>query len=1525
MDEVNKALLETPMQSSPGDLQSLRSFLSLSRDEKMRLTSTPGRLSQKASIFGVESPLLDNSPDVYDFDDTILSVSGDGDGSGSSGDGSDVSAASPLSPNLGVLGGGAQVIAMKAMLGRIERERAEEEEQRLDLQRELGLQHQQRRELAMRGVFKTWRASLARRAFRLWVVCSSLVAHAKGWIDQGKQEALIRSLLRSRGRRVLVAWRGLVSRRDTARESFCRLVGVATSRMLRAGFVAWRLRCTSAEADGRLRLAALHQWSYGLELIASDRRAKLRAVLLWRRLVAWQRLCARRLHVAARVLSRRCGHVSLLFHHWRALTCALPLRRLEALLLLDRYHLRYAQQAERVLLSAAFSHLRRVAAEERRVEVRVARGITAVNHWWSQYCRRRLLLALGIWQHRASFLARAAAHMSALLTLWIARRRRDRQRALFRRWTSLCIEQFELHHLNNRLEMQRAVLGETRLRAAAALSSLRDRSWRRAALMASLHSLRGAAKAAASSRRSVLTACIARMLGAADASVSAALRRTQALFALYRWKAVATRTAAMQDAATALFSAVAAGRARVALQLWKAHYHRCRQAEGIARLFARLSLGGCLNRWARNAANERVLHSTLHRLARRCSVYLLRWFLRRWSYVLARTRINQGRLGSLSLWLPLWRSYSSLLKRRRLRLGHVLYLTYSAALRSSLGRWAAKTRQASRLARACHLTLRYFGRAVMTVKRIALGRWRAAARQRGRVTQDRLGKGLTMALQRIVLAEQGREEEVVRCSMHEVEIGRLRAYARALLHQATSSFGRRRQARVLRLCMKQWAAVRDAKQRRKRALAALTFHRGLRAIHAALAARFALWRRMTARLSLTISAVAALRRRLATGLRRRRARLLAWSFRAWAGRKVHNRALGGAMSRIRVASLRRHVGKAFYRWRRALLRDLTLYRTAQRRWFQRLCAHASKQRAARDLAWRRVAALARHRRRLLRLRVLLLWCAEAAKQRRDRLLLLRASSLVARCAARRSLAHWRHLQSGRDCARRFCRRLRGVVSARLRQSAARFFSRWRRACTYGALTSTLASARRWALQRCLHAFFVVPLLAGALGRWRLQSASLARRLGRDRALSAVLARRADRRLLGLTWNAWRRHPQVTLTLPLRLHGPRLLLHALCSSAHWTAALHAEASGHRSLDTTLELLLEGLSEALPGWAVAVYVLGDGVLRGKRQGVGAGVGSSGTVAAAAAGPAAGGAFADESVLVGEGLVGRCAASGQGAVQRVDGREGGRRVSFAPPPVRNLYMERRGAADGLGPGSRPGRVVSLVLPLLWHDDTVGVVQLSPPGTSPSAQSYHAESLPPLPTSLSVLAGLAGPDGSALPGLEGGTRTGAALLAAALCLSARADGGGIVGGGVGGEGRERGDLSLQVCIAVAPLLYAAADLFHLYYAADAGAADGAGGGVGDGGRGAWGEARAHVDPPLAPTLQALAASNAKCDQLTLLLHRREAQAAARVAALEASLSLQQALHEEQMRAVKGSRDRYRARVLKQWGGKENESGLGE
>jgi hypothetical protein len=282
-----------------------------------------------------------------------------------------------------------------------------------------------------------------------------------------------------------------------------------------------------------------------------------------------------------------------------------------------------------------------------------------------------------------------------------------------------------------------------------------------------------------------------------------------------------------------------------------------------------------------------------------------------------------------------------------------------------------------------------------------------------------------------------------------------------------------------------------------------------------------------------------------------------------------------------------------------------------------------------------------------------------------------------------------------------------------------------------------------------------------------------------------------------------------------------------------------------------------------------------------------------------------FVEKKVLLGEGAVGRCAQNGM------------------PLAIRGRVQ----------PGGGGRALVALVLPILWHDECVGVVQLTSraaleavaaysvstaaSGLAASQQSltqtpplsvslgrrvrfsdapqeeplgeeagtpllYGAEALQPLDTTR-----FHDDDMLAAPHEEGSVRLATALFAVAL--------------------QAEPPLPLKACLMAAPVIFTASEVFHLHYSfKDLSQAN-----AGDATSCATMGVSVHTDPSLADTLAQLHDSQRTAEQYRQQLIATEERATGMAHELEAACARTMALCEHRVAALTASRDKYRGRAL--------------
>jgi hypothetical protein len=1515
----------------------LHSFLSLSRDDKLKLSGDAGKGPAKTLRYELEEsrrrsdegdadeslpqtivdPLLDP---FVDMGHSPLSHDSHGSHSSPSESGSESTVHSHLdhaeySMRIGedLMSSKVEIIALKAIVNArdravhvLTRNLEQSQQSFLEAQKEYT---EEKRLLVLRNLLDTvslrfeWQG--LRKCWRRWVVASAcarihqselnaryaaLDAQRDDYQEKASQlehecklEALAKSLTRQRKKRILRAWREQVSERDKRHLEFVRLLLVFSERLLRFALHRWRLKITAILADERRMRVSMHSFATALMMRRLRRQSLGRALALWKMTVEWETRRATVLLSASSIMAKRCSLVSAAFTFWRILTTALPLARVHAIARLERFFAAQQLVAKTTKVLATFLRWRRQVDALRNI----SGGIFRLEFLLWERSRRAVARALARWRATSRFLGQAALNLNAAVRILLSRADRERLYRGINSWRKICRDDWDLVQLNDRVQIGRAMFAARGERAAGLLLASTSRLKRSLLKSKAFAELRRVASGAKIERRHAI---IRSILLVADRSLELHGDKYRARYALHRWRAMTLRTAVEEGGAVMLFSKIGRANVRRAWSHWKTLRHNEDCSFGLRRMFIYCELRQKFCTWRTALHREAKLEHTLERLFRRVYIYLLRWWMRRWAYKLAIQRLTTRQRNFLGGFFPLWRGYARLMKSRRMRLGHTINMTQTGGLRYCVGVWAAKTKRARQLERACNITAKFVSKVPKTLKRFFLAHWRSCTSCDRRETAERIGRGLSLALKRIVSAEQEREQEIMHSSLLSSEIDKLRAYARALIHQAIEAFAYRRSLRAQRQCLVSWGQLRLIKQQRKRVLSVLVSRWTRLARQEALALRFSYWRGAAHRLSLVVKQNGIMRKKFAVAQRRRRHSVLARVLRCWRASVGNRYKLLVAMRRIKHSSLRRHTALAFYRWRAALLRDLTAYRAQQRLWFQRLSMFASQSRIARQLGARRVRVLCRDKRRALLRQIVQQWCLETYRARHERRMLSRLAVLLRRTACANTLRRWAKLRDVRQLTRAFRNTLSRLLRHRSERHAAKLFRRWKDVVQAHAVevqqSLALRSCQAWALRRLVsrrEVRLLRPAQAAAFHLWLGASRQAAQRVAFQRASAEPFVRQArERRLLRSALRAWRSSPQLVSALPLRLHGFPLLAHSAPVSGHWVSALHAEASGHRSWRACLELVCEGLDEALPTFTPAVFVLREPELLFGLELAPSRPGGDGAPV-----------FFEKRILLGEGVVGRCVSTG------------------AP------LMSRR----------RDKKLAVLVLPLLWHGTGVGAVQLTSRTTAvvaaatTSAPAVEAVVVPPDSASRRVrfsdeeeavepsAVKTSEHDGSPAPSkqhhlgselvlpldtmrfhdeemLASPHEEGSLALATVLFVAAlQCD----------------PPLSLKSCLMAAPVLFAAAELMHLHYACNGASSPSSS------------TATLAADPSLAEVLEQLRAAEAKVSTLTDRLTLTENRAAALVHELEHSNAQTVAICNQRVARLEASRDKYRARAQQQ------------
>jgi len=1506
----------------------LHSFLSLSRDDKLKLSGSAGKSPAKTLRYELEEsrrrsnegdadeslllPMIDPLLDPFDMGHSPLSH--DSHSSSPSESGSESTVHSHLdhaeySTRIGddLMSSKAEIIALKAIVNA--RERAVQVLTRdLDQSQQSFLEAQkeyieEKRLLVLRNLLDTvslrfeWQG--LRKCWRRWVVASAstrihqrelhtrnaaLDAQREEYHEKASQlehecklEALAKSFTRQRKRRILQAWSQQVSERDKRRLEFVRILLVFSERLLRFALQRWRLKITAMLSDERKKHISMHSFAAALMMRRLRRQSLGRALALWKMSAEWETHRATVLLRTASILVKRCSLVSAAFSFWRVLTTALPLARVHAIARLERFFAAQQLAAQTTKVLAMFLRWKKQADVQR--EIGGAANRLDFLLWVRS--RQAVARALARWRATSRLLGQAANNLTAAVRILLSRSDRERLYRGISSWRKFCRDDWDLVQLNDRVQTGRAMFAARGERAAGLLLTSTSRLKRSLLKSKAFAELRRVASGATNERR---LAILRSLLLVADRTLELHGDKYRARYALHRWRAMTLRTAAEEGAAMMLFSKAGRASVRRAWVHWKTLRHNEDCSFGLRRMFVYCDLRQKFCAWRTALEQEAKLEHTLDRLFRRVYIYLLRWWMRRWAYKLAIQRLTTRQRNFLGGFFPLWRGYARLMKSRRMRLRHTIFLTQTGGLRYCVGVWAAKTKRARQLERACNITAKFVSKVPKTLTRLSLAHWRSYTSCDRRETAERIGRGLSLALKRIVSAEQEREQEIMHSSLLSSEIDKLRAYARALIHQAIEAFAYKRSVRAQRQCLASWAQLRLIKQQRKRVLSVLISRWTRLARQEALALRFSRWRGAAQRLSLVFSQNGIMRKKFAVAQRRRRHSVLVRVLRCWRASVGNRYKLLLAMRRIKRSSLRRHTALAFYRWRAALLRDLTAHRAQQRLWFQRLAMFASQSRIVRQLGVRRVRVVCRDKRRALLRHIVQQWCLETYRARHERRMLSRVAVLLRRTACANTLRRWARLRDARQLTRAFSNSLSRLLRRRNECHAAKLFRRWKdvaRAHTVEVQQLlALRSCQAWALRRLMSrrdVRLLRPAKAAAFHLWLGASRQAAQRVAFQRASAEPLVRQArERRLLRSALRAWRSSPQLVSALPLRLYGFPLLAHSAPVSGHWVSALHAEASGHRSWRACLELVCEGLDEALPTFVPAVFVLREPELLFGLELVPSRPGDDGAPV-----------FSEKRILLGEGVVGRCVSSGAPLITR----------------------------------RRDKKLVELVLPLLWHGTCVGAVQLTSRITTTAAATWApaAEAVAAAPVSASrrvrfsddeAAAAASERDGSPAPSsnqhhlgselvlpldttrfhdeemLASPHEEGSLALATVLFVAAlQCD----------------PPLSLKSCLMAAPVLFAAAELMHLHYACNGASLSSSS------------TASLAADPSLAEVLEKLRAAESKVSALTDRLALTENRAAALVHELESSNAQTVAICNQRVARLEASRDKYRAKALGQ------------
>lgn len=1484
----------TPMSSA--DSRSLSSFLQLSREEKQKLTATPGKSFRKMLKYQLEdlpSPDADYTaeiPSPHDYmigddevygrsDDLFDQYSSPISEQNSSNSDTSVQSDNKFLDSFGnrAMGKTAEIIAMKAMLKVKEKAMTE---QAVEITRQVEVlqhHHEQKCGKLVFDAIERWMYSGVRKAFRCWVISNNVIHHieilkknfqkeASEIKSLGKEECLGKVLLRLRQRHVVSCWKSLVIQRDEKYTRYVHQLLMHIERTLRRAIQQWRFNAMSAVADTRRAEITLQVWAKFSPLL--NRHSKGRALAKWLKLVQSDRRRRSILYAAAVVLGKKCSVACEAFFRWRKYSGALPPHRVMLLATLEKYTFGLRNQTQICALHSAFLSWRRKVMELTEHLQSCHKGLRQVAHLLCSTAHRSALRAFRKWSLQSVLCVRAISHLFATMQLLFIRSDRGRMMRGLTVWKSICVEKWDNVLLHNRITTAHAMLVERGEKAARVLFEVKTKASRKRVLANVVHALRLHSFQCSTGRSLFLTRFIARFL---DDSLSSNIARSRLQYTVYRWLAITIKTRLVVEASQVILRIVGTKRQRAGWTKWNAVLRNTRFAARLKRMFHYCEKKQKFSQWRSRSTRRAQEEYVLSRLSRRVYIYLLRWWMRRWSYKLAIARLTVRQKNFLAQYIPMWRNYSRLMRLRRVRLRYTIHMTRIVSLRIGFRQWSYRSKRDMQLIRCCHTVRRYFQRVPKTLLRMALAQWRSSSSLRRIGTMQRIGEGLTMALRRIIDAEHDREEEVMNSSLLSSQIDELRAYARSLIQQSVKSLEYRRCVRLLRLCMREWIGYKTRKSHRKRVLERLLRSMQRNSRRVALAQRFSQWRRQSVKLISSQRQALMLRRKLSIAGRRYRYSILSRVIKCWRSRLGCRFRLLRSLKGIKLAALRRHCAKAFYRWRAALLRDLTKYRTTQRIWFQRLVNWSTVKRSKRLLAGQRIKSILRDKRRCLKMRVLHAWCQESNRQNRQKRMFSHVLSLTRRACCVTTFRKWAKLRSEKQRLRKFLS-ADAILRRKRLDHCMRLFSHWkivslrdRFECT---IRTGLMTRRKWACDFVHRTFYRRPLLSSALSRWKKRS--LQARLRGDFQLQtglAIIQRRVHNGALRRSLLAWRRAPGFDVNRSMRLHGYPLLAHSIPIAQYWVSALHAEAAGHRNWHTSIEILCDALAEALPTFQPSVFILKEIQLL-----VGLEKTDVSTHSTEAVGLTDG--FVEKRLLLGEGAVGRCAESGQALMIR-------------SKPVR----------------PDDARLIeALILPVLWHNACVGVIQLT-----------SKESLPASTAGKKVRFQEDGEQ-------ERGSRLSGALAVPTFDLSrfhdqqmleAPHEEGSLPMAKVLFASLLTAKIPLLSCMMIAPIIFTAAEIFHLHYAVSVSSEDAS-------------STKLHTDPSLGETLQKLEQAVAMQNALRDRLHETEKRTALMIHELEHTNALTASLCNQRIARLEASRDKYRAKVLEfhqpgTVGGKEN------
>ena len=679
----------------------------------------------------------------------------------------------------------ADFIAQRALLKKVAKEQVNIAE---ELEKKRQEVNEQLRFHTIRGVIRTIRGYRSRlrseglhQGWRQWRLFCDSFDHVRSGFLEGKFMMAAQALQRQKRKRHFRGWIQVVHQGQHCRSFFVTQLDKLSTRILRDALISWKTNVNEMRAsktEFNYVVVSLRKRLQKMKGTNTDLRW---ALARWALIVRDYRYRDATMEKALYILARKASFESWALRLWRKKLINYPVDRRvnmeQAALSLELVMSKHQVLQIRQKLLRCFRIWASKVAQYNSIHLHTYTVLTSLS---ASAVRRILHSRLLHWNRTVRLMLFKATRLCSVIKLAALAQRRLLQQKALTHWAQTALFQYKIDQGLRRIEAQGEYLRKTREKASMFLSARKEDFADSYALITAFTSWK---------RRNVRIS----RLRARRSMVLSLLRRTRLqesrkALALYKWKSVMLATELKVRTLNNIPVLLYKQYMRILWGRWRRQTRRLRALGTMGRwlvnsrkIYRIVDMRVCFFRWRTQIRKEEHAEGVLTKFFSRIPFVVYRLTLRRWATRVSRMKQFRARKDALYIPFDHWCGYVRYWQATKARLRYTISMSQKGALQYAIQVWTKRTKTKRSIHHGFMRCMELRRDVITLFLRKSFSYWRKLNAGHRAASLLQLGNTVSLALRRVITAEDEREQTTLQNSMLCTRIETLQEYQAFLL------------------------------------------------------------------------------------------------------------------------------------------------------------------------------------------------------------------------------------------------------------------------------------------------------------------------------------------------------------------------------------------------------------------------------------------------------------------------------------------------------------------------------------------------------------------------------------------------------------------------------------------------------------------------------------------------------------------------------------------------------------------------